>query len=61
MEYLVRLVTPPKGICLDPFAGSGSTLIACKRLGFNYIGIEKEKEYCAIAEARIKAIPQSLF
>ena len=56
MEYLVKLITPPKGICLDPFAGSGSTLIACKRLGFDFIGCEKEKEYCQIAEARLKAV-----
>jgi site-specific DNA-methyltransferase (adenine-specific) len=55
MQYLVRLITPPDGICLDPFAGSGTTGIACKLEGFNFIGIEKEKEYCDIAEARIKA------
>ncbi|MGR3177241.1 MAG: DNA-methyltransferase [Candidatus Anammoxibacter sp.] len=55
MRYLARLVTPPNGICLDPFCGSGSTLIACKIEGFNYLGIEKEKEYIDIANARIKA------
>jgi DNA modification methylase len=53
MKYLVKLITPPKGIVLDPFAGSGSTLIAAKELNFKYIGIEKEEEYCKIAEARI--------
>ena len=56
MEYLVRLVTPKEGIVLEPFAGSGTTLIACKQQGFNYIGIEKEQEYCDIAEARLKAV-----
>lgn len=61
MKYLVKLVTPPKGIVLDPFAGSGSTLIACKELGSSYIGIEKEKDYCEIARRRTKAIPESLF
>jgi len=61
MKYLVKLVTPPKGIVLDPFAGSGSTLIACKELGFNYIGIDNIPEYCEIARRRIKAIPESLF
>ena len=56
MEYLVRLVTPKEGIVLEPFAGSGTTLIACKQQGFNYIGIEKEQEYCDIAEARLKGL-----
>ena len=55
MRYLVRLVTPPKGIVLDPFIGSGTTGIACKLEGFDFIGIEKEEEYVKIAEARIKA------
>lgn len=56
MEYLIRLVTPKEGIVLEPFAGSGTTLIACKQQGFNYIGIEREQEYCDIAEARLKAV-----
>ena len=56
MEYLVRLITPKEGIVLEPFAGSGTTLIACKQQGFNYIGIEREQEYCDIAEARLKAV-----
>jgi len=54
MEYLVKLVTPPEGLLLDPFAGSGSTLIACKRLNHNYIGIELDPDYCKIAYERIK-------
>ena len=53
MKYLVKLITPPNGIVLDPFAGSGSTLVACKELGFGYIGIEKEKEYFNIARKRL--------
>lgn len=53
MEYLVRLVTPKGGIVLDPFMGSGTTGIACRNLGFGFIGIEKEKEYFDIAKARI--------
>ena len=56
MEYLVRLITPKEGIVLEPFAGSGTTLIACKQQGFNYIGIERDQEYCDIAEARLKAV-----
>jgi site-specific DNA-methyltransferase (adenine-specific) len=55
MRYLVKLVAPPGGIVLDPFAGSGSTLVACKQLGFSFIGIEKEREYVEIAQARLKA------
>ena len=56
MEYLVRLVTPKEGIVLEPFAGSGTTLIACKQQGFQFVGIEKEQEYCDIAEARLKSV-----
>jgi len=54
MEYLVKLVSKEGAIVLDPFAGSGSTLIACQNLKRNYIGIEKEKDYVKIAEARLK-------
>ena len=54
MEYLIKLVTPPKGIVLDPFMGSGTTGIAAQKLGFKFIGIELEEEYFKIAEARIK-------
>lgn len=54
MRWLVRLVTPPGGIVLDPFAGSGSTGVAAKLEGFHFIGIEKEEAYADIAETRIK-------
>ena len=54
MKYLCRLVTPKGGIVLDPFMGSGSTGMAAKDEGFEFIGIEKEKEYYKIAEQRIK-------
>ena len=53
MQYLVRLVTPPNGIVLDPFGGSGSTGKACIREGFRYILIEQEEEYCDIARTRL--------
>lgn len=53
MEYLINLISPPNAIILDPFAGSGSTLVAAKRLGFGFVGIEKEQEYFEIAKARI--------
>jgi site-specific DNA-methyltransferase (adenine-specific) len=55
-EYLATLITPPDGIVLDPFAGSGSTLIACKRLGIKYIGIELNEEYIDIAKRRLEAV-----
>ena len=55
IEYLVKLVTPKGGIILDPFMGSGTTGIAAKGQGFNYIGFDMTAEYCEIAEARIKA------
>ena len=55
MRYLCRLVTPPGGTVLDPFMGSGTTGMAAKQEGFAFIGIEKEKEYVTIAEARIGA------
>lgn len=53
MEYLIRMVTPPNGTVLDPFAGSGTTGVASKRLGFGFIGIEREAEYVEIARRRI--------
>lgn len=54
MEWLVTLVTPPGGIVLDPFAGSGSTLCAAAKLGFQWLGCELTAEYIPIAEARIR-------
>jgi len=55
MKYLCRLVTPKGGIVLDPFMGSGSTGMAAKDEGFDFVGIEREEEYFGIAEARINA------
>ena len=54
MQYLCRLITPKGGTVLDPFMGSGTTGLACKNEGFNFIGIEKEKEYFEIAKARLQ-------
>lgn len=57
LEYLCILTKPPRGgIVLDPFAGSGSTLVACYNTGRNCIGIEIQKEYCEIAKKRISQI-----
>ena len=53
MQYLIRLVTPPNGIVLDPFMGSGSTGKACAYEGFEFIGIDQSAEYVEIAQARI--------
>jgi len=58
MRYLCRLVTPPNGIVLDPFMGSGSTGKAAILEGFRFIGIERDEEYFKIAESRIKAVKQ---
>ncbi len=54
MRYLCRLVTPPNGVVLDPFMGSGSTGKAAILEGFDFIGIEREAAYFEIAKARIK-------
>jgi len=54
MEHLVTLITPPNGKVLDPFMGSGTTGIACVKLGFNFIGIDLEEEYVEIAKKRIE-------
>lgn len=56
MRYLCRLVTPAGGTVLDPFAGSGSTGRGAIAEGFQFVGIELDPEYAAIAEARIKAM-----
>jgi len=52
MRYLVRLVTPPGGTVLDPFAGSGTTLLAAKEENFNAVGIELDEDYIKIAIER---------
>lgn len=53
MSWLVRMVTPPGGTVLDPFLGSGSTAVAAAGCGFDWIGIERDPEYVAIAEQRL--------
>ncbi len=53
MRYLCRLVTPPGGLVLDPFCGSGTTGCAAVLEGFNFVGVEREAEYVPLAEARI--------
>lgn len=55
MRWLVRLITPPGGLVLDPFTGSGSTGKAAALEGFDFIGCELTAEYLPIANARIAA------
>ncbi len=61
MQWLCRLVTPPEGVILDPFAGSGSTGNAAIAEGFGFIGIEQDGEYLDIAEARMHSQRLPLF
>ena len=53
-RYLVRLITPPNGIVLDPFLGSGTTALACIEERLKYIGIEQDAHYFEIAKQRIE-------
>lgn len=61
MRYLCRLVTPPGGVVLDPFMGSGSTGKAAVLEGFSFIGVDLEAQYVDIARARIDAAVASLY
>ena len=54
MEWLIRLVTPPGGTVLDPFAGSGTTLEAARKLGHKSIGIEAEETYLPLIDQRLQ-------
>ena len=54
MQYLVKMITPPNGIVLDPFCGSGTTGVACKLEGYIFVGMEQDPEYTKIAQSRIK-------
>jgi hypothetical protein len=55
MQYLVTLITPPGGVVLDPFMGSGSTGVAAKSLGFDFIGVEQDSEYVEVARRRLNS------
>lgn len=60
MRWLVRLVTPPGGTVLEPFAGSGSTLVAAEAEGFRVIAIENVPTYCDIIKARMAQVAPEL-
>jgi len=59
MRWLARLITPHNGTCLEPFCGSGTTLLACELEGFNSISIEMEPKYCDIIRARFSAMSKN--
>jgi len=54
MRYLIKLVTPPNGVVLDPFLGSGTTAVAATLEGFDWIGCEMTEDYFPIIEARVE-------
>lgn len=60
MRWLVRMVTPPGGTVLDPFAGSGTTLEAAMLEGFNAVGVEREADYLPLIHARIERATTTL-
>ena len=53
MEWLVTLITPPGGLVLDPFAGTGTTLQAARDKGFRAIGVEQDPDYIRLIETRL--------
>lgn len=60
IAYFIKLVTRQKDVVLDPFLGSGTTALAAKALGRNFIGIEINPEYVAMARKRIAEVPLRL-
>jgi len=61
MRWLCRLITPPNGVILDPFTGSGSTGLAALREGFRFVGIERDEEYALLARRRLDGTWGPLF
>lgn len=61
MEWLVALITPPGGLVLDPFAGTGTTLQAARDKGFRAIGVEQDPDYIRLIETRLENNEETLF
>ena len=61
LQYLIETYSNENTVILDPFCGSGTTCVAAKLLGRNYIGIDISPEYCKIAEARLRNTEENLF
>jgi site-specific DNA-methyltransferase (adenine-specific) len=59
VEEFLHLLTPPGALVLDPFIGSGSTAVACKKLGRDYIGYDINPEYCEYARQRVSDTPHA--
>jgi site-specific DNA-methyltransferase (adenine-specific) len=60
VQELIKLLTRPNDIVLDPFVGSGTTCVAAKKLGRHYIGIDINPEYCKYTEERVKKVSPAL-
>jgi DNA modification methylase len=58
--WIIRLLSPPNGLVLDPFMGSGSTAVACKNEGRNYLGFDLNENYCEYARKRVAQTPCNL-
>ena len=56
IERMVKASCPPGGVILDPFMGSGTTAVAAKRCGRNYVGFELNSDYCGVIEKRLAAL-----
>ncbi len=59
--WFIKLFTAPEDVVLDPFLGSGTTAVAAKQLGRDYVGIDLSPDYCALAEERVRQIQPRLF
>jgi DNA modification methylase len=55
MQYLIKLITPKGGLVVDPYCGSGTTLVAAALLGFDYIGMDLEEANCTISRKRLQS------
>ncbi len=61
MDWVVGKYSKEGDVILDPFLGSGTTVVSCKKANRNFIGIELSEKYCEVARKRLDAVTQSLF